>query len=151
MLVGWLVAFTLFLAVYVVIPNRHVPVWLVWRGAVIAGLLLEVYHILFPFYAAHNLDGQDATSAAGFALMVIAFFYYFGLVLLLGAEINAFFFERSPRRQSENHPQEHGEHEHRGDFCFPPSLPPPRTHHPVRSCRFLTAFDRPLACRHMLH
>ncbi|MGZ6391837.1 MAG: YihY/virulence factor BrkB family protein [Ktedonobacterales bacterium] len=102
-LTGWLIAFVLFLTMYVVIPNRHVPLWLVWRGALIAGALLEVYGILFPFYAAHYLDGQDATSSSGFALVVVIFFYYFGLVLLLGAEINAFLFDRDRQRQSADH------------------------------------------------
>jgi len=99
-LTGWLVAFVLFLAMYVIIPNRHVPLWLVWRGALIAGALLAVYAILFPYYAAHYLDGQDPTSSSGFALVVVIFFYYFGLVLLVGAEINAFLFDRDRQRQS---------------------------------------------------
>lgn len=101
-LTGWLVASALFLAMYIVIPNRHVPVRLVWRGALIAGALLEIYHIFFPFYAAQYLDVQNAASDSGFALVVVVFFYYFGLVLLIGAEINAFFFDRTQRRQSES-------------------------------------------------
>lgn len=105
-LTGWLVAFVLFLAMYMVIPNRHVPLWLVWRGALIAGALLEVYAILFPYYAAHYLDGQDVTSSSGFALVVVIFFYYFGLVLLVGAEINAFLFDRDRSRQTPDHPQQ---------------------------------------------
>ncbi len=105
-LTGWLVAFVLFLAMYMVIPNRRVPLWLVWRGALIAGALLEIYGILFPYYAAHYLDGQDATSSSGFALVVVIFFYYFGLVLLVGAEINAFLFDRNRGRQTPDHPQQ---------------------------------------------
>ncbi len=93
-LAGWLIASVLFLLCYVVIPNRTVPVRLVWKGALIAGALLEIVQQSFPVYAARYLNGGNATVSVGIGLVAIVFFYYFGLVLLLGAEINAYFFDR---------------------------------------------------------
>ncbi len=91
-LVGWFVASALFLLCYVVIPNRPVPVQLVWKGALIAGALLEIVQQGFPVYATRFLNAGNATVSVGIGLAVIVFFYYFGLVLLLGAEINAYVF-----------------------------------------------------------
>jgi hypothetical protein len=61
-----------------------------WRGALIAGALLEIYVIAFPFYATLALKPDSYGSTAGFAVLVLVFFYYFGVILLLGAEINSF-------------------------------------------------------------
>jgi membrane protein len=97
-LAGWFVASMLFLLCYIVIPNRLAPVRLVWKGAVIAGALLEIVQQSFPVYAARFLNPGNATVSVGIGLAVIVFFHYFGLVLLLGAEINTYFFDRD--RQS---------------------------------------------------
>jgi membrane protein len=97
-LAGWLVASALFLLCYVVVPNRPVPVRLVWKGALIAGVLLEIVQQSLPVYAARFLNAGNATVSVGIGLAVIVFFYYFGLVLLLGAEINAYFFDRERTR-----------------------------------------------------
>jgi uncharacterized BrkB/YihY/UPF0761 family membrane protein len=91
------VAFLFFLVVYVVIPNRKVPIRLAWKGALVAGVLLEAYHLFFPFYAVHHVHGQSVTSAAAFSLLVAVYFYYFGLMLLLGAELTAFLADRTRR------------------------------------------------------
>ena len=48
-----------------------------WYGALIAAVLLDIFLGLI-----------------GFAILVILFFYYFGLILILGAQINAYFVER---------------------------------------------------------
>ncbi len=102
MLTGLLVASVFFALVYVVVPNRHVPLRLVWKGAVVAGTLLEIYQLTLPIYAARYLDGQNDTVTAGFTLVVVIFFYYFGLVLLLGAELNAFLLDRGHPARSES-------------------------------------------------
>ncbi len=87
---GYIIASALFLAIYAVLPNRPLRIQDAWRGALIAGALLEVYIIGFPFYAAHFLKPSSYGSTAGFAVLVLVFFYYFGIILLLGAEINSF-------------------------------------------------------------
>jgi membrane protein len=87
---GFLVASILFLVIYAIIPNRPLRFRDAWKGALIAGALLEVYNIAFPFYATTFLKPDSYGSTAGFAVLVLVFFYYFGIILLLGAEINSF-------------------------------------------------------------
>jgi membrane protein len=88
--VGFIIASILFLVIYMVIPNRPLRFQDSWKGAVIAGALLEVYNIAFPFYATTFLKPNSYGATAGFAVLVLVFFYYFGIILLLGAEINSF-------------------------------------------------------------
>jgi uncharacterized BrkB/YihY/UPF0761 family membrane protein len=54
----------------------------------VAAVLLEIYLTLFPLYVGHFLG--FFAGALGL-LIVLIFFYYFALILLLGAEVNAFF------------------------------------------------------------
>lgn len=89
-LAGFIIASALFLAIYSVIPNRPLRIQDAWKGALIAGALLEVYIVAFPFYATLFLKPGNYGSTAGFAVLVLVFFYYFGVILLLGAEINSF-------------------------------------------------------------
>ncbi len=93
-LAGLVIAFLLFLLIYAVMPNRPLRVQDAWRGALIAGVLLEIYVIAFPFYATLALKPSSYGSTAGFAVLVLVFFYYFGVILLLGAEINSFWAEQ---------------------------------------------------------
>ena len=90
-LVGLLISWILFEAIYIVVPNQHISFRNSWLGAVVAAVALQLYLVLFPFYANHFL-GND-TGKAGFAIVLLFFFYYFAVILLLGAEINAFFAE----------------------------------------------------------
>jgi membrane protein len=87
---GLLIASALFLVIYIVMPNRPLRTHDAWRGALIAGALLEVYVIAFPFYATLLLKPDSYGATAGFAVLALVFFYYFGVILLLGAEINSF-------------------------------------------------------------
>jgi membrane protein len=87
---GFIIASALFLAIYTVIPNRPLRIQDAWKGALIAGALLELYSIGFPFYATMFLKPNSYGATAGFAVLVLVFFYYFGIILLLGAEINSF-------------------------------------------------------------
>jgi len=77
-----------------VIPNTKLRIRDGWHGALVAGVLLELYSIAFPFYVTHYLSTGGIAASAGFALVVLVLFYYFGLILLLGAEINAFLIDR---------------------------------------------------------
>lgn len=88
---GLIVAWILFEAIYIVVPNQKISFPNSWRGSVVAAVFLQIFLTLFPFYAAHFLGGY--AGQAGFAIILIVFFYYFAVILLLGAEINAFFAE----------------------------------------------------------
>jgi membrane protein len=89
---GLIVAWVLFLAIYIVVPNQHISFRNSWFGALIAAVALSIYLYLFPFYVTNFL--KNDTGQVGFAVILLFFFYYFAVILLLGAEINAFFAER---------------------------------------------------------
>jgi len=90
-LVGLLISWVLFEAIYIVVPNQHIIFHNSWFGAVVAAVALQIYLVLFPFYVTHFLTNDTGT--AGFAVILLFFFYYFAVILLVGAEINAFFAE----------------------------------------------------------
>jgi hypothetical protein len=89
---GLIASFILFLAIYIVVPNKSIRFRDSWLGALIAAILLEIFLLLFPFYVTHFMVGY--VGQVGFAVVLLAFFYYFAVILLLGAEINAFFGEK---------------------------------------------------------
>ena len=90
-LTAFFIAWILFEAIYIVVPNQHIRFRNSWRGAVVAAIALAIYLYLFPFYVTHFLSND--TGQVGFVLILLFFFYYFAVILLLGAEINAFFAE----------------------------------------------------------
>src|SRR5205823_12939431 len=73
-----------------VVPNQKISFRKSWRGAVVAAFLLELYLVLFPLYVTTFLG--SFAGAVG-VLILLIFFYYFALILFLGAEVNAFFAE----------------------------------------------------------
>ncbi|UJR23949.1 hypothetical protein I4U23_026917 [Adineta vaga] len=86
-----LVAFVLFETIYWFIPNKKMNFKVTWCGALVAAFTLNIFINLFPLYVRkfmNNYAGQ-----IGFAVILLLFFYYFATILILGAQINAFFFE----------------------------------------------------------
>jgi len=88
---GLLAAFILFEVIYLVMPNQRISFSRSWPGALIAAIALELYLLFFPYYASHFLGGY--AGQVGFAIILLVFFYYFAVILLVGAEVNAFFSE----------------------------------------------------------
>ncbi len=84
---SFIVSFILFEAIYLIVPNQHISFRYSWRGALLAAAGVEIYFLLFPFYATHFLIG--ISGPVGFAIILLLFFYFFAVILLLGAEINA--------------------------------------------------------------
>ncbi len=91
---GFIAAFILFEAIYIAIPNQQISFKHSWLGALIAAIALEVFLVLFPYYIRYSLSGY--VGQVGFAVILLVFFYYFALILLLGAEFNAFFLAGIP-------------------------------------------------------
>lgn len=89
---GVIASFLLFEAIYIVVPNLNIKFRHGWLGALVVSIALQFYLVLFPIYAANFLKG--AAGAVGFTIILLVFFYYFAVLLFLGAEINAFFVER---------------------------------------------------------
>ena len=85
LVIGWI----LFEAIYIVVPNMRLSFRHSWRGAIVAAIALEAFLALFPFYTTHFMGSYTGT--AGFVLILLVFFYYFAVILLIGAEINAYF------------------------------------------------------------
>jgi YihY family inner membrane protein len=85
------VAIILFAAIYIVVPNRPVHVKEVWRGTLTGAALLVLYELVFPVYQSLFLKPSNYGSIAGFAIVILVFFYYFAFILLLGAEVNSWF------------------------------------------------------------
>jgi len=86
---GYIAAVILFGAIYIVVPNRPVHWKEVWKGALVAAALMVLYELLFPLYTATLLHPHNYGAVAGFALVILAFFYYLAFILLLGMEINS--------------------------------------------------------------
>ncbi|HEY0755628.1 MAG TPA: YihY/virulence factor BrkB family protein [Ktedonobacteraceae bacterium] len=88
-LVSLLISWIFFEVIYSFVPNLKLSFRHSWRGAVVAAIGLEVFLILFPYYITHLMGSYTGT--AGFILILLVFFYYFAVILLVGAEINAYF------------------------------------------------------------
>ncbi len=86
---AYLAAFIWLLAIYLLVPSRHVGLRNSWPGAALAALFLLVYELLFPWVASELIRPGKYGETAGFLLILLSFFYYFAFLLLLGAEINS--------------------------------------------------------------
>ncbi len=91
--VGWSVSiisiFLLFLLIYRILPNARQTWHSVIPGALMSSLLLLVLTQVFPLYVA-LFPPNHAYSFFGVFLVLTFWLYLLGLVLVLGAELNAF-------------------------------------------------------------
>ncbi len=82
--------FVLFVAIYSVVPNRPVAWRSTWRGALFSAGAMGIVNTAFPLYTAHFVGTREySTAAIATAIITITWFWFFSLVLLLGAQINA--------------------------------------------------------------
>ena len=92
-LVGWSVSivsvFILFLLIYRVLPNARQTWRSVVPGALMSSVLLLVLTQVFPLYVA-LFPPNHAYAFFGVFLVLTFWLYLLGLVLVLGAELNAF-------------------------------------------------------------
>jgi YihY family inner membrane protein len=86
---GFIATWAFIEIMYLVVPNQHISFRESWFGALLAAIATQAYLLLFPFYVTHFLSGYTGT--VGFAIIFIFFFYFFAVILLGGAEINAFY------------------------------------------------------------
>ncbi len=91
---GLFITWGLIEIIYVVVPNKHISFRKSWFGALLAAVAIQAYLLLFPFYVTRFLSGYSGT--IGLVIIFLFFYYYFALILLIGAEINAFFGEGIP-------------------------------------------------------
>lgn len=88
---GLVASLILFQAIYMIVPNQKISWRKSWRGTLAAAAALQIYVVIFPLYIRHFLGSY--TGNTGFAIILLLFFYYFALILLIGAEVNAFYAE----------------------------------------------------------
>lgn len=88
-LAGLVAALFLFGAIYTVVPNRKVKWKEVWPGTLVAGGLLVLYELLFPWYQSTFLKPGHYGAIFGYAIVLLVFFYYLGFIMLFGAEVNS--------------------------------------------------------------
>lgn len=89
--ISLLITFVLFETIYFLIPNKKMKFKQTWCGSIIAAGALQLFMILFPLYIRTSMTSY--TGQIGFAIILILFIFYFAIILILGAQINAFFFE----------------------------------------------------------
>ncbi len=89
--VSLLVTWMLFEAILIVVPNQHISFRNSWLGALVSAVLLEIFLQLFPLYVTHFLGNY--TGNIGLVIILLFFLYYFAVILLIGAEINAYYAE----------------------------------------------------------
>lgn len=88
----------LFQAIYVLVPYRHIRFQTLglhirnsWHGALVSTVAMQLGLQLFPLYVNSFLNSY--IGQVGLAVITLLFFYLFALILLLGAEVNAFYAE----------------------------------------------------------
>jgi len=86
-----LVSFIFFETIYWFVPNKKMSFKVTWCGALVAACILEVFIMLFPLYVKYFM--KNYAGQIGFAVILLIFMFYFSTILILGAQINAFFFE----------------------------------------------------------
>ena len=88
--IGVLAGFVLFFAIYVVVPNRRQRLSSVFAAALFGGVAFEVLTLLWPLYIRLNQGGINRFgSQFAFLFLLLAFFYFLGLITVIGADIAA--------------------------------------------------------------
>jgi membrane protein len=83
-------AVLMFVALYTVVPNCRLTPWDVWPGAVLAGVLFVLLSQAFPFYLWLFGGSYAVYQALGLSLLLMTWFHFLAMILVVGAELNAF-------------------------------------------------------------
>ncbi|MGH7869576.1 MAG: YihY/virulence factor BrkB family protein [Candidatus Dormibacteraceae bacterium] len=78
----------LFGLIYWIVPNRKSRWQEVWPGMLLAGIGFELLSQLFPLYVRLNHGMEQYGSTFAFLFILLTFFYFLGLLTVLGAEVN---------------------------------------------------------------
>jgi membrane protein len=87
--IGGLSGFVLYLAIYYVVPNRRMRWGSIWIGAALAGALFECLSLIFPLYLRLTGAGSGYGKTFGLLFLLMLYFYYVGIVTMVGVEVNA--------------------------------------------------------------
>ena len=94
---GLLLLFAILCLIYRTVPNKQVPWYAIWPGAVGATLAIGVVDYAFPFYLSNFNAFARVSSTLVFVLIVLIWFYVVAIIILSGAVINAIRFEAEDR------------------------------------------------------
>ncbi len=95
-LIGVVAGFLLYLAIYLIVPNRKRAFRTAWPGALLAGVLFEAITLLFPIYLSFNTGINAYGKTLGLFFVLLTFFFFVGLITMLGAELNSVLFPAPP-------------------------------------------------------
>jgi len=79
--------FLLLLLSYTLVTPGRVAARAAWPGALAGAILAQLYLLIFPLYARTVLHPDQFGTIAGFALVILVFFFAYSLFIVLGAEI----------------------------------------------------------------
>jgi membrane protein len=82
-----LLIFVAFLALYRLVPNRHVTVSEALPGAIAAALLWTVLRVGFTYYATKIARYDTAFGPISATISLLVFLYFASVIVLLGAEV----------------------------------------------------------------
>src|SRR5438067_13199984 len=88
-IIGVLSGVLLFGSLYFVVPNRKQRITEVWPGALLAGVAYYALTLLFPLYLSFNKGLNQYGKSFAFLFIVMNFFYFLGLITMLGVELDA--------------------------------------------------------------
>jgi membrane protein len=94
--------FLLFYSIYAIVPSRKLRPLQILPGAIVGGVGFVLLTLLFPLYVTLNSGINQYGREFAFLLLLLAFFYFLGLITVLGAEVNSVLFPQSMQQ---------GEHE----------------------------------------
>lgn len=97
---GVLLLFLTLLAIYSLCPNRRLPWREVWPGALFSTVVIAATDYIYPYYLTNVSSVWRFGTTAVFLVIVLAWFYLVALVILLGAELNAWRLERRRARRA---------------------------------------------------
>jgi len=84
------VLWLLFLVIYMVVPNFEVRFRQAWPGALASALLFGLLEVLFPLYFSIFLTPNNKYGVAAASLLVIIIWlWFFAVITVVGAQINA--------------------------------------------------------------
>jgi membrane protein len=80
--------FVAFVAIYRIVPNRHVSLAEVWPGALVAAALWTILRFGFTYYATRIAHYDSAFGPISTGVTLLAFLYFASVIVLLGAEVS---------------------------------------------------------------
>jgi membrane protein len=100
LVIGLVAGFGVFMFIYGVIPNHAYRVRQVWPGAVFATICFELLSLLFPLYAAVAENFGSYGTDLALIIVLVVYFYLFGVIVVVGADLNAVLWKHKPAVQS---------------------------------------------------